>query len=446
MNSSPNIDVGIMKAAEIEFALKGNFSEVNSGNHNFNSAKAFIQDGKLLVETGGERLQAENEILFEVSSLRDDSFELKDVVIGIDFHWEQRENQRFRGNLKLLRAGSEIEVINIVPLEEYLVSVISSEMSADSSLQLLKAHTIISRSWLMAQIEKQKDLVENETDYSLVTETADEYIRWYDREDHTTFHVCADDHCQRYQGITRAHNPNVLKAVNETNGRVLYFGGKIADARFSKSCGGVTELFENCWEPVKHPYLTKQIDNPVAPVGFEMDLTLERNAEAFIKGNPEAFCNTRDEKVLSQVLNHYDLSANDFFRWEITYSQAEISRLIQKKSGKSFGKILNLIPVQRGESGRLVKLKIVGEKLSLTIGKELEIRRWLSESHLYSSAIVIEKSGYGKVPDKFHIRGAGWGHGVGLCQIGAAVMGEKGYSYEEILSHYFKNTELKKAY
>lgn len=446
MDTSPNIHVGILKAENIAFKLAGKFKIENSDVTCYNGCSAIIKNDKIVLSTSDQTLTFDNEVVFLPCNLTADSFELKDVVIGIDFHWEQKEDQKFQGALKLLKVANEIHAINIIPLENYLFSVISSEMSANSSLELLKAHAIISRSWLIAQINKQKELLENKTDYSLIQESEGEYIRWYDREDHSDFHVCADDHCQRYQGVTRAHNPNVIKAVQETTAEVLYHNNKICDARFSKSCGGVSELFENCWEPTGHPYLTKVIDNDTPPKGFEMDLTVEQNSVNFINGNPEAYCNTHDEKVLSQVLNNYDLAAKDFYRWTVEYTQEEISRLIEKKSGRNFGKILDLIPVERGESGRLIKLKIVGENLTLTIGKELEIRRCLSESHLYSSAITIEKIGNEPIPEKFTLRGAGWGHGVGLCQIGAAVMGEKGFKYDEILFHYFKNAEIKKAY
>ncbi len=314
-------------------------------------------------------------------------------------------------------------------------------MSANSSLSLLKAHAIISRSWLLAQIEKQKNLSKKEKVYKPIQQTDTEYIRWYDREDHKHFHVCADDHCQRYQGITRAHNPQVIKAVQETMGKVLKYKGAICDARFSKSCGGVAELFENCWEPVPHAYLSAVIDSPEPDKISTLDLRIEKNTEQFINSNPKAFCNTSNVKILSQVLNDYDQSANGFFRWKLDYSQKELSALVLQKSGIDFGTITDLIPVERGTSGRLIKLKIIGTKKELVVGKELEIRRWLSPTHLYSSAITIEKTNA-----DFIIRGAGWGHGVGLCQIGAAVMGEKGYSSDEILMHYYPGANIEKTY
>lgn len=447
MNSSPNIQVGILKKEQIQFRLAGKFNISRLLENCYNQCIAKIDNDKITLTNNNKTLTFEKEVTFIPCNVSADHFELKDVTIGIDFHWEQKENQKFQGALKLLIVENEIQVINILPIENYLISVISSEMNANSSLNLLKAHAIISRSWLKAQIQKQDDINISEQNYNPIHKTKSEYIRWYDREDHSYFNVCADDHCQRYQGITKAHKQNVIKAVHETRGSVLMHNNNICDARFSKSCGGVLELFENCWEPVKHPYLSKVIDNDKPPKGYELDLTNEGNASAFINGNPDAFCNTEDENILKQVLNNYDLSKNGLYRWSVEYSQIELSKLIKKKSDIDFGEIIDLIPIERGESSRLIKLKIVGTNKTLTIGKELEIRRWLSESHLYSSAITIKKSDIkNNIPSKFIIRGAGWGHGVGLCQIGAAVMGEKGYDYKEILMHYYKNACIEKIY
>jgi SpoIID/LytB domain protein len=300
---------------------------------------------------------------------------------------------------------------------------------------------------LLAQIEKSKNLLLSDRPRESIHETSDSLIRWYDREDHQGFHVCADDHCQRYQGITRAVNPEVINAVESTRGEVLAYEEKICDARFSKCCGGVSEEFQHCWENKPHAYLKRVDDNPPeARVNMD-DLKLEAHAGRFISGTPEAFCNTTDSALLKQVLNDYDQVSADFFRWDVEYSQEEISSLIREKSGRDFGRILDLLPLERGESGRLVRLKIVGEKRSVIVGKELEIRRWLSPSHLYSSAFIVKKLALKKgVPDAFRLRGAGWGHGVGLCQIGAAVMAHRGYSHEGILNHYFMNAEIEKLY
>lgn len=447
METSPNIHVGITKKKHIEFRLAGKFSSNELNQPLLDTYVASGENQKLTLQGSNQTLSFEKEVTLLPCNLSADYFEIKEVVIGIDFHWEQKEDQKFQGALKLMLVGDEIQVINILPVENYLISVISSEMSATSSLNLLKAHAIISRSWLLAQIAKQNELVQSKAMYQLIHETDEEYIRWYDREDHTLFHVCADDHCQRYQGITRANNPRVVEAVQETMGQVLMYDNKICDARFSKSCGGVAERFENCWEPVPHPYLTAVIDHPEPTQLHTMDLTLEKNATLFIHANPEAFCNTKDEKVLTQVLNNYDLVAKDFYRWQVTYSQEQLSALVFKKSGIDFGQIIDLMPIERGTSGRLIKLKIIGTKKTRIVGKELEIRRWFSESHLYSSAFTIEKLNFtGTVPGNFILHGAGWGHGVGLCQIGAAVMGEKGFTFTEILMHYYRNAEIVKIY
>jgi SpoIID/LytB domain protein len=342
------------------------------------------------------------------------------------------------------------------------MSVISSEMSATASEELLKAHAVISRSWLLKPIlaspqpspkerEKSVTQIHPETSHGAqflpFGEVGRGVIKWYERDAHTNFDVCADDHCQRYQGITRASTEAVRKAIAETRGEVLIYDNEICDARFSKSCGGISETFENCWAPVHYPYLLKIIDNPVEPDGYELDLTIEEYAEKWIRNAPPAFCNTSDKNILAQVLNNYDQETTDFYRWKVEYNQSEISELIKRKSGIDFGKIIDLIPVKRGESGRLIELKIVGTKQSIIVGKELEIRKWLSDSHLYSSAFVVDKfDTINGIPQKFQLVGAGWGHGVGLCQIGAAVMAEKGYKYDEILMHYFKDAQLQKIY
>jgi SpoIID/LytB domain protein len=312
-------------------------------------------------------------------------------------------------------------------------------------MELLKAHAVISRSWLLAQIQKNTNLQTKPQKYQSTIRTDDELIKWYDREDHTYFDVCADDHCQRYQGITRSTTPQVEKAVKETEGEILAIEGVICDARFSKCCGGVTEVFENVWEPVKHTYLQKIVDNNILPGGFSLALENEDTAKQWIMNNPDAFCNSSDKEILKQVLNKYDQETNDFYRWKVTYSQDELSELIKMRSGIVFGKIIDLIPVKRGGSARLIKLKIVGTLRTMIIGKELEIRKTLSKSHLYSSAFIVEKQELeGNIT--FVLHGAGWGHGVGLCQIGAAVMGSKGYSYHEILLHYFRGAGMEHRY
>lgn len=440
----PTIDVGIMFEKEIRITLNGEFKDSRDDNLTDNWKVSYENEG-IYLSNNLHSFQIEEG--FTLIPMHPDtcSFTLRDVTIGIGFHWERKEDQIFKGGIKFIIENQKITAINRLSIEDYLISVISSEMSATSSEELLKAHAVISRSWLLAQIEKNKVLSNIPEEYISFTETEEERIKWYDREDHDSFDVCADDHCQRYQGITRASTPLVEKAIKETIGEILAYHHKICDARFSKCCGGVVEVFENVWEPVKHPYLRKLVDAEQDPMGFDLNLKNEHASSKWILGQPDAFCNTQDKKVLSQVLNDYDQETNDFFRWEVRYSQKEVSDLIKNRIGIDFGQVQEFIPVARGASGRLIRLKIIGTRRTMTIGKELEIRKALSQSHLYSSAIVFEKKeDNGEI--SFVLRGAGWGHGVGLCQIGAAVMGDKGYSYHEILSHYFIGANLEKRY
>jgi len=434
----PKVSVGVMFEPKIEFVLNSGFICDGTEYSGLQSVK--LNGGK--IEWLGKVF---DELIFEPMDGSISSFELKDVTIGINFHWERKENQLFKGSLKFIVEGEKITAINLLGVEEYLTSVISSEMSATASLELLKAHAVISRSWLLAQIDKNIEIAQSSEKYSTMTESESELIRWYDREDHTRFDICADDHCQRYQGITRASTSIVMDAIGQTRGELLMSEGKICDARYSKSCGGVFEEFQYCWEDKKYPYLVKQRDSKSDTI--IPDLTVEKNAVEWIKESPESFCNTTDKKVLSQVLNNYDQETVNFYRWSVKYSQKELSQLILKRSGTDYGDILDLVPIERGTSGRLVKLKIVGTKRTRIIGKELEIRRTLSESHLYSSAFFVEKEmGSEQAPLSFTLKGAGWGHGVGLCQIGAAVMGAKGYNYKEILLHYFIGATINKMY
>lgn len=435
----PKIKVGIMSAAEVKFILDGDF---HVSDNTVSGSQVATTDGKSIIWNNKEY----TELFFEPAN-DEVSFWLEDVTIGVNFHWERKENQRFKGALKLIVENGKITPINILGVEDYLLSVISSEMSATASLELLKAHAVISRSWLLAQIDKNKRIVDAGEQYSAVEKTSDdEMIKWYDREDHINFDVCADDHCQRYQGITRASTPQVAKAIEATRGQVLMDGENLCDARFSKCCGGVYEEFENCWEPIHYDYLAARRDGE-NETDFP-DLTIEENAREWILTRPEAHCNTSDAEILSQVLNNYDQETTDFYRWEVTYTQEEISKLVKERSGMDYGNIVDLVPIARGTSGRLYKLKIVGINKTLTIGKELEIRRTLSPSHLYSSAFVVEKgeNDANGLPSTFSLKGAGWGHGVGLCQIGAAVMGAKGYDYKEILLHYFVDADIKELY
>ena len=435
-NTTPIVNVGIKSDKKIEFVLNKTDILKNNGASFIGGQVVDFNNGSILFN--GESFR---ELVFEPQE-EAASFDLKDVTIGINFHWQQKENQRFEGSLKFIIEDNRLTAVNTIDVEKYLTSVISSEMRATSSFELLKAHAVISRSWLMDKIKKHK----NKQHDSTSIERNNELIKWYDHDDHKNFDVCADDHCQRYQGITKQTTDAVVKAIDATRGEILTFDGKICDARFSKACGGVSETYENCWDDTPHPYLDKVIDNETETYLPAADLTNEENAKNWIyNGDKDSFCNTVSRRILSQVLNNYDQSTNDFYRWQVQYSQEEIQNIIKTKSGFDFGDIIDLQPVERGVSGRLVRLRIVGSKKSLTVGKELEIRRWLSTSHLYSSAFVVERvfnDNGNETPSRFILKGAGWGHGVGLCQIGAAVMADKGYDYKQILFHYYKGTTL----
>ncbi|MBQ8867069.1 MAG: SpoIID/LytB domain-containing protein [Bacteroidaceae bacterium] len=466
----PEISVGIVNAQEINFSLNMNYS-AKGGTYRGEETVSFAEGGILW------RGNLYQELTFTPAE-EGASFSLYNVTIGINFHWERQETQIFQGTLKLVVEEGKITAINLLPVEDYLISVISSEMKATSPLEFLKAHAVVSRSWLYAQMEKRRSLQSQgeQGGFFSLTKSDTEYVRWYDREDHTIFDVCADDHCQRYQGITKATKEAVVQAVQATRGQVLMHGGEICDARFHKCCGGATEEFETCWEDKHFPYLEALRDTapdkekPTLP-----DLTQEAEAEQWIRSAPRAFCNTQNKRVLAQILNHYDQETTDFYRWQVRYTQEELADLIRRRSKTDYGQILDLIPVQRGKSGRITRLQIVGTKRTMCIGKELEIRRTLSESHLFSSAFVVDKeyphpptaptdtiattapigtigtiAPIGTIntipPTAFTLTGAGWGHGVGLCQIGAAVMGERGYKYDQILLHYFQGAEIKEVY
>lgn len=441
----PRISVGIIADAQITFELYGDFKVAGFQNTFSGRFVAEVQNNKIAAKRGNEKFNFGTDISFEPMDPGEESFLLRDVIIGVQFHWERKEKQRFKGTLRLLLIGDKIQVINILPIEKYLVSVISSEMSSKCSLQLLKAHAIVSRSWLLAQVNKSKSL--KEKDYTTQFDTPDEHIKWYDREDHKLFDVCADDHCQRYQGITKIFTDVSVRAIDETSGIVLTHDDSVCDARYYKACGGLTEEFQNVWEPVHYPYLASVVDYKYEPENFSTDYTSEKAAKLWIKGNPHSFCNSTDKKVLAQILPDFDQETTDFYRWKVEYSQQELKDLLSSKSGIDFGDIIDIVPVERGKSFRIIKLKIIGTGKTLIVGKELEIRKFLSPSHLYSSAFVVEKENIeNNIPARFVFYGAGWGHGVGLCQIGAAVMADKGYYFDEILSHYFRNAKLKKIY
>lgn len=435
----PCVTVGILSDTSVTFELTGIFStadeKVVAGRHTVT-----IADSGLGLNWNGRIYPS---IEFTPTSYDGDTFELEGVTIGVDFHWERKENQRFRGSLRLITDNGKITAINVVNVEDYLVSVISSEMKGTSSLPLLRAHAVISRSWLLRQMQ---DKAKTYRRSSAKAHASDEIIRWWDHEDHSLFDVCADDHCQRYQGISRVSGGVAAGAVADTRGMVLMHGDELCDARFSKCCGGVFERFESCWDDTPHPYLTPRRDN----VEEELfpDLTTEDEARKWIMSSPAAFCNSTDRRVLSQVLNKYDLERNDFYRWTEHYTRRQLSELVEARSALGVGEVIDLQPLRRGSSGRIVKLRIIGTQRSVTIGKELMIRRTLSESHLLSSAFVVERhfDEGSTLPHSFTLHGAGWGHGVGLCQIGAAVMGEKGYGYEEILRHYYPGASIVRIY
>lgn len=431
MNAEPHIAVGIMSTPRLSFELKGRFQ--SGGEWVSGVQVATLKDG--LIEWGG---QTSKELLFTPDN-DEGSFCLHEVVIGIGFHWERKEDQCFKGNLRLIIDADRIVAINLIAAEAYLSSVISSEMSAHASLSLLQAHAVISRSWLLKPLLNQ-----NKAPFQQPAVSPDRIIRWYERDAHEFFDVCADDHCQRYQGITRAVGERVQEAMKSTRGEVLMHNGSVCDARYYKACGGATETFDSCWAYEDHPYL-KSIYDSESAAGIDPDMNDEAKARAWILSEPEAFCNTKNTEVLRQVLNDYDQETTRFFRWEQEYTQDELTSLINRKSGIDFGTIQDLIPLKRGQSGRIVELQIVGTKRTMVVGKELEIRKWLSESHLYSSAFVVDKT-INEHETHFVLRGAGWGHGVGLCQIGAAVMGAQNYSYQQILKHYFNHATVQQIY
>lgn len=437
ITSEPLITVGIIDRASSvrglllepfrltdEAILTGEFRAVNV-------------NGEVVVTGGTEiELMRGAEVLF--TPMNGGRFTLRDVVFGINFHWERKEDQTFEGALRLVaRPDGTVTAVNVIAVEKYLASVISSEMSATAPAALLKAHAITSRSWLVAMLEMKRKYSTIGVPSQRSFAAGDELVRWYDREDHDLFDVCADDHCQRYQGVSRIISAAAQQAVNDTRGVFLVHGGEICDARFYKACGGLTERFENAWADTPVPYLV----TVSCAHGHHAPVTTEAEAARWIASSPEAFCNTTDGDILRQVLPSFDQETTDFFRWSVRYTAAELSAIVKERSGIDFGEVTDLVPLRRGPSGRITRLRIAGTLRTMTVGKELEIRRWLSKSHLYSSAFVVTKE-----PGAFVLRGAGWGHGVGLCQIGAAVMAVQGWSAESIVTHYFTGAELQKLY
>ncbi len=438
----PLLSVGILSGSEIALTLEGEFEAEDGKTLPAGTYRASADGGSIVLRgNGSDRPLTHAHLSPRVPS---STLVLHGVTIGREFHWERAQDQRFAGSLWLQSRAGVLTAVNVIPLEEYLKGVISSEMSSAGSPEFLKAHAVTSRSWLLAQLRQSACRKSGAEPPAPATQSGDETIRWYDREDHETFDVCADDHCQRYQGITGARVPSVEAAVQSTRGLFLTSRGEVCDARFSKACGGRTEAFENVWEPVRKEYLVSVRDGEGED---SAELRKEAEAAAWIEGRPDAFCDTTDPHILSQILVQYDRDTSDFYRWQVEYRQEELAEIIAAKSGIDFGAVTDLVPLERGESGRIVRLKIAGTRRSHVIGKELEIRKTLSRTHLYSAAFVVRALDRERgIPQRFVLLGAGWGHGVGLCQIGAAVMGEKGYTFEKILQHYFRGTEMRRLY
>jgi len=436
----PRITVGIMdRQTEVAGRLEGNYHIEGVG---LLSGKFVAKaTAGVIVLTDDHNIELIRSPILHFTAVQSSSFHIVNVTIGIDFHWERKEEQVFQGNLVLrLRDDGTISVINEINLEDYLRSVVSSEMSSAAPKQFLRAHAILSRSWILAALDRKKRTSQEPV---IGTATDDELIRWYDREDHDVYDVCADDHCQRYQGVTKIISGQAGDAVMETSGTVITSGDTICDARYSKACGGLTENYQTAWSDKQIAYLASISDSPA----HHRPIRTEEEATRWMLSAPVAYCNTEDARILERILPDFDRDTKDFFRWTVSYRREELEQIVNQKSGFDFGTLKAMIPLQRGPSGRISKLRIVGSERSMIVGKELEIRRWLSRSHLYSSAFVVEtcSNANGDV-EEFTFHGAGWGHGVGLCQIGAAVMAIQGFSAEEILLHYFPSTELKNLY
>jgi stage II sporulation protein D len=440
LGKEPKIHVGIIdKRNEVTGRLNGSFTG-NGETMTSGRFEARVSEGAVIVMSeSGQACRRSPRITLHAAP--GSTFSLFDVTIGKRFHWERPEDQIFLGDL-ILQAGDDgtLTVINEIPVEEYLESVISSEMSARAPAQFLKAHAILSRSWLLSSLERRRgprNLPE------AIIRKEGELVRWYDDDEHDFFDVCADDHCQRYHGVTKITVGEARRAVKDTRGMVVTYGGEICDTRYSKACGGLTELYSTAWDDLDIPYLASVCDGPV----YHGPASCEEEAGRWIRSAPEAYCHTGDQVLLSRILPDFDRETNSFFRWTVTYSREELSEILKAKSGFDFGDVGDLIPLNRGPSGRIRRLKIQGTKMSMVVGKELEIRKWLSRSHLYSSAFVVdvERSRRGKT-ESFVLQGAGWGHGVGLCQIGAAVMASRGFQAEAILTHYFSGGRIEKVY
>lgn len=438
----PCIKVGLIdRTSEIKVKFNHPFKQEHGDSRIQGSCLIRADAGGFRIEGGGKSAHIEDRNITFISGDKA-TFSLEGVRIGIDFHWEQTEEQTFRGDLHLIRReDGTMAVINRIRLEEYLVSVISSEMGAAAPLEFLKAHAVASRSWLVAMLERAAGRATAQKNRHEILKK-DSVVRWYEREDHDLYDVCADDHCQRYQGITKVVSAGAVRAVRETAGLFLVYGEEICDARFFKACGGLTDRYENTWEDRAVPYLT-EVSDSIVPFPT---IHSEEDALAWVYFRPDVFCNVNDREALERILPACDRET-DFFRWEVVYERPELEAVIRKKSGIDVGVLKSLEPLRRGPSGRIIAMKIVGSEKIVTVGKELEIRRWLSETHLLSSAFVVEtETGPDGIPRRFKLKGAGWGHGVGMCQIGAAMMALNGAKYEKILKHYFPGTRLERLY
>jgi stage II sporulation protein D len=475
MDREPTITVGILdRQHEVKGSFNGDF--LVDGHGSVSGMFAARTASGMIMLADEQNREITRSPTIRLTARNDSTFTLFSVIIGIGFHWERKEDQTFQGSLVLVcRDDGTITAINEISLEDYLQSVISSEMSADAPPEFLKTHAILSRSWLLKTLERKKQLAargieshlfssplrrqahgerEGEAPRTLFVEGATplrgqaqapliEIIRWYEQEDHDIFDVCADDHCQRYQGITKIISGKAGQAVLETHGQAVTYNNEVCDARYSKACGGLTEAFETAWGDVQVPYLTTISDSTVT----HQPITTEEQAARWILSEPDAYCNTEDASVLDKILPGFDRETTAFFRWKVAYGREELEEILREKSGLDFGTLKTIGPLSRGPSGRIYRLRIAGSKRSIIVGKELEIRRLLSRSHLYSSAFVVtaEYDAHGDVK-QFIFDGAGWGHGVGLCQIGAAVMATKGFAAGDILGHYFPGTEVRKIY
>jgi SpoIID/LytB domain protein len=437
VKKEPKITVGIMdRQTEVSGLLDGNISvdELGPSSGRF-SAKA---TAGMLVFTDEAHHEICRSKSIRLTAHEDSLFTLFNVTVGNHFHWERKEDQTFQGDLILqARKDGTITAINEISLEDYLTSVISSEISSAAPIEFLKAHAILSRSWLLAALDRRKEVKDP---FKLAEQRIGkegEVMHWYDRQDHDLFDVCSDDHCQRYQGVTKILSKQAKEAIRETRGMAMTYEDEICDARYSKACGGITEAFDTAWDDKRIPYLESISD---ASTSHPLIRT-EEEAWGWILSEPEVYCNTKDEVLLEKILASFDRETKGFFRWRAEYSREDLQEILREKSGFDFGTLKEIVPLQRGPSGRISRLRIVGSKRSVVVGKELEIRRWLSRSHLYSSAFVVTVEG-----DRYIFHGAGWGHGVGLCQIGAAVMASRGFTAGEILKHYFRGVEIRKIY